>query len=440
MRLVRQYIESRQWAMSDEYLSLLIAVAERDAEATKESMRLIQMYLGEPVYGTRNTTIRNGVAIVPVAGPMFRYANLFTQISGAVSYERLASDIGLVMHDPDVRHVVYDINSPGGEVDGAGELAELIASFRSHKPQTAYISHLGASAAYWIASAADRIVMAETAMAGSIGAVIAVTNHPEGEGVERLEFVSSFSPDKRLDPFSEKKSERERAHAKLQGIVDKVGAVFAERVAEYRGASVESVMETSGAMYVGTDAVRIGLADEIGTLEKLVAALSGGPRGASESVSLAAGLETTTGDVQMKEGEQKVEAQAPVIDRDFLASNHPDLVKAIRAEGAESERTRILAIHDLDAHGFDDLKREKMGDPSATAGTAAQAILSAKGEQESRRKQAVKDSLAADEGELAALPGATLPTEEIGTEDQLAASILKWMPTAQDSEVVALEV
>lgn len=430
MRLIHKYIQSRHWAMLDEYLTLMCAVAERDLEATEDTMELIQRRLGQPVHGTREVTVRDGIAVVPIAGPMFRYANLFTEISGAVSYERLGAEIGRVMENPDVKQVVYDINSPGGEVDGAGELADLIASFRSTKPQTAFISHLGASAGYWIAAAADRVVIAETAMAGSIGAVIAVTNYPLREGVERMEFVSAFAPDKRLDPFSDDAEEASRARAKLQGIVDKVGTVFAANVAEFRGMSVEAVMATQGGLFVGTDAVDVGLADGVGTLEQLVTALSGGS-GAAEPMSLAAGLEHPfTEEVSMKDTEQ-VTAEAPVIDRDYLASNHADLVAQIQAEAAETERARIIAIHDLDAHGFDALKREAMENPKATPGTAAQAILAAKGEQEQRRKQAVQDSLAQDEGGLEGLGTTTLPSQEAETEDQVAASILKWMPTAQ---------
>lgn len=426
--LVKEYVESRHWAMLDEYLALMVAVVERDLNTTDDTMELIQRRLGTPVYGTRETMVSGGVAVVPVAGPLFRYANLFTEISGATSYERLASDIGIVMDDPEVTHVVFDINSPGGEVDGASELAALIASYRGVKPMTAFVSGLGASAAFWIAAAADRIVIADTGMAGSIGAVLAVANRAD-EDEEVLEFVSSFAPDKRLDPFSPDADEATRARAKLQALVDKVGTVFAENVADLRGMTVEDVMATRGGMFVGTDAVGAGLADDVGTLEQLVSALIGDSDGIASRVSLAAvGLQHSTGEVSMDD--DKV-VTAPVIDRAFLASNHSDLVDEIRAEAAEAERTRILAIHDLDAQGFDALKREAMGNPDGSSGTAAQAILMASGEQEKRRSKAAQDALDADEGDLKELTSSTLPAEEVDEEDQAVASIQKWMPSAQ---------
>jgi ClpP class serine protease len=62
--------------------------------------------------------IREGAAVIPVVGPLFRYANIFTAISGASSYEVLAKDFTSALENPDVHSIILDIDSPGGEVNG----------------------------------------------------------------------------------------------------------------------------------------------------------------------------------------------------------------------------------------------------------------------------------------------------------------------------------
>ncbi|WP_256578832.1 S49 family peptidase, partial [Pseudomonas sp. R26(2017)] len=127
---------------------------------------------GERLENTRQVAVRNGVAVVPVVGPIFRYANLFTEISGATSTQVLATDIQQALDDPKVKAIVLNIDSPGGVASGINELAELIYAGRDRKRIVSYIGGTGASAGYWIASAASEIVIDEASLAGSIGVVV----------------------------------------------------------------------------------------------------------------------------------------------------------------------------------------------------------------------------------------------------------------------------
>src|ERR1044072_2358791 len=150
--------------------------------------------IGRPLDNSRTVTVRDGVAVIPVSGPIFRYANLFTEICGATSIEVLATDFQQSLDDRSVKAIVREINSPGGEVDGTSELAQHIFAARGVKPVTAYVSNLGASAAYWLASACDEVVCNDTASLGSIGVVGTVCVHKDKH---HIEFVSSQSPNKR---------------------------------------------------------------------------------------------------------------------------------------------------------------------------------------------------------------------------------------------------
>jgi ClpP class serine protease len=434
MSFALRFIESRQWAILDDYLLLMAAIADRDLDNRDSILQAIEKQWGRPIPNTAEATVRNGVAIIPVAGPLFRYANLFTSISGATSFERLSADIGTVMANPNVHHVIYDINSPGGEVDGVAETAELIYGFRGVKPQTAYVSHLGTSAAYWLAAAADEIVASKTSMLGSIGAVLSVVDRSaqdEEVGIKRMEFVSSVSPDKRVDPFSDDADEAARARVKIQGLVDRIGNVFVEVVASYRGVEESAITRHKGGLLLGADAVDGGLADGLGTLEGLIEAFSGGANLApANSQSLAAvGLNSNTGDGVMN-GEQGTTLKEIVVDLDFLASNHPDLLREVRATAAAEERERILRIHALDAAGFEEIKLGMMQDPSGTAGKAAEAILAAKGEQEKRKVQTTEQALEADEGDLEGVAATTVTSDEEVTEEQIAASVIRHFPQA----------
>lgn len=433
MSLVIQFVQSRTWAILQEHLELIAAIADRDIEAREDVLEAIEKKWGTPVAGTVEATVRDNIAIVPIAGPLFRYANLFTQISGATSYERLSQDIGRVMSDPNVERLILDINSPGGEVDGVAELADLIASYRGQKPVTAFISNLGASGAYWIAAAAQEIVVAKTALVGSIGAVMQVidrSGQDEKRGIRRMEFVSSFSPDKRLKPFSDNTDEAVAAQAKLQNIVDRTGQVFVEMVASYRGVTEESIKATKGGLFVGADAVDAGLADRMGTLEGLIDQFTGRSAQDPANRSLAAvagGLDTSVEENTMDKTDSTGTEVAIVTSVEQV---HPDLVAAIKQGAKTEERERILAIYDIDAAGFDAIKREKMADPKGTSGSAAQAILGAKGEQEKRRAEAVKDGLDADEKDVQGVESTALPAAEPDSEEALAASVLKYMPQA----------
>lgn len=420
---VRKYIDTVQWAMLEEYLELIAAITERDAELQSDAAEAIERRFGSFVDGTREATVRGNVGILPVTGPLFRYANLFTAMSGATSFERLAIDFGALEEDPRVDKIIMEVNSPGGEVDGSAEMAELIRS--ASKPTVAYISHLGASAGLWIASAADQVYAAPTALVGSVGVVSRLRRVQPRAGVEELEIVSSMTPKKRMDAFAED-DEGRAARAEIQRRVDDMALVFIESVARYRGMDASAVMETEGGVFVGQRAVDVGFVDGITTLEGLIQSLQGSEQGSSGPVLFSAGLPGT-------DHSQEAEME---ITRAYLEENHPDLVAAIREEGAAearesgyqdgaaAERDRILGIMEIPAAGFEELQQELMADPAISRGEAALRILDAKGAQEERRKQAAKDDLVADEEGLEEVKVQTGEFTEEAEQDAAIADVL----------------
>jgi len=266
-----EFAAGRPWLMQADALRNVLQIAQGlgDPEA-------LAAKLGQPLANTRTADRRpNGVAIVPVTGPIFRYANLFTEISGATSAEILARDIQVALDDPTVKGIVLDINSPGGEVTGINELAAMIYNARGRKPISAYVGGLGASAAYWLASSASSVVVDATAMLGSIGVVMThvdTTARDAKSDTKRIEIVSSNSPDKRINPAIDE------GRAKIQVIVDQLATVFVEAVARNRGVTASKVNSDfgRGGVLVGAAAVKAGMADRLGSLEDVIGKLGSG--------------------------------------------------------------------------------------------------------------------------------------------------------------------
>jgi ClpP class serine protease len=224
------------------------------------------------------------------------------------------------------------IDSPGGEVNGADELARAIFEARGTKPIVAYVGGSGASAAYWIASAADRIVVSPTAVLGSIGVQMAISEPAPKAGEKTYRFVSSQSPNKNPELGSD------AANSQIQQTIDAMAQVFVDTVARNRGVATETVLTNFGAggTFVGQQAVEAGLADSVGTFEAVLAELSAKGR---------TGLGTTG-------------ARAIMADETFTAEQRDSAVTA--AVTAERERTsalrKLATAHnatDADAHGRD---------------------------------------------------------------------------------------
>jgi ClpP class serine protease len=250
-------------------LETLLTIAAREHEITPEAL---EAYRAKSLATAEQATVRNGVAIVAATGPMMKRANLFSAISGATSYEIMARDLTAARDDPKVKAAILNLDTPGGEASGAGELAAMVKSFASVKPIVAYVNGTAASAGYWIASGATQIVVDPTAMLGSIGAMFTLKVADDPKGSTTYKFISSQSPMKNADPASNEGA------AHLQTLVDAMAQVFIEDVARNRGIATETVLSDfgKGGMFIGQDAVNAGLADRVGNFEGVLTELSKG--------------------------------------------------------------------------------------------------------------------------------------------------------------------
>lgn len=256
-------ITNEPWATTSDTLENIINIAKRQ----NTNPAAIAAQLRRKLQNTYAVSVRNNVAIIPIHGPLFRYANLFTLISGATSYELLARDFNSVLADESVKAILFDIDSPGGEVNGCSELADMIYNARGKKPIIAYASGSCCSGAYWIAAACDEIIVTDTALVGSIG-VVAVYEKEDGEN--KIEIVSSQSPLKRINP------ETSEGLTQIQSRLDALAEVFINKIAVYRDVSTETVIRDfgQGDVFVGKKAIWQGLANRQSSFERILTDLN----------------------------------------------------------------------------------------------------------------------------------------------------------------------
>lgn len=351
MTRVLEAARSAPWLMMPERVEELLSIAARENEVTPETL---EAYRARSVSSAERLTRRDETAVIPVVGPLFRRANLFTEMSGATSYAMLRRDFQAAMDDPSFTSIILDIDSPGGEANGTAELAEAIFQARDTKRVVAYVGGTAASAAYWIASAASEIVISPSALLGSIGVALTVRDTKaldEKRGVRSVEFVSSQSPGKRPDPSTDDGRDR------LQRMVDDLAEVFIDAVARHRGVSAEDVVSRfgQGGFETGAKAVAAGMADRVGNFEALITELNSAQGGRRTTVQIkgsnmdnangtaaAENAGFTQADIDNARAEGRAEGEKAG------ASAFADRISAIvGAEGIRGNAARLSAALDL---------------------------------------------------------------------------------------------
>lgn len=214
---------------------------------------------------TNGVQVVGSTAIVPIAGPIFRHSSpLFEAFFGATSVDTIRASLRAAVASPAVSNILLAVDSPGGEVAGIADLADEIAGIQ--KPVTAVADPAMYSAAYYLAAGADTILLPRDAGVGSIG-VLAV-HVDESALLDKMGLkVTVVKSGARKDQYSSLKPLSDEARASLQARVDQEAQGFYSFVAAQRDLTPDTVRAFEGDTFQGQDAVRVGLADGIGTLE-----------------------------------------------------------------------------------------------------------------------------------------------------------------------------
>ena len=226
-----------------------------------------------------------GVAVISVHGTLVRRTVGLEAESGLTSYAALAAQLDTALASPDVRAILLDVDSPGGESGGVFDLADRIRAATKVKPVWAVANDMAFSAAYALASAASKVFVSRTGGVGSIGVIAMHIDQSERDLQDGVRYTAVFAGDRKndLNPHEPISSE---AHAFLKAEVNRIYGLFVETVARNRGIEPSTVRDTEAGLFFGQAAVALGLADAIGTFDDALAQLL-------ESVSPLPNLETS---------------------------------------------------------------------------------------------------------------------------------------------------
>ncbi|MDR1334789.1 MAG: S49 family peptidase [Holosporaceae bacterium] len=217
----------------------------------------------------------DGVAIIPIHGLLTKSASFFSSFFEMTSYEDIGDAVGVALEDPEVKSILLDIDSPGGEVSGLFDLVDFIYGSRETKPIYAIANDHAFSAAYAIASAASKIFVNRTSGVGSIGVIATHLDISEFDKKEGIKYTTIFAGDRKND-LSPHEPLSENATADLQKEVDRLYKMFVETVSKNRNISSAQIKATQAALYFGADALSLGLADEVANFNKCLSVITGG--------------------------------------------------------------------------------------------------------------------------------------------------------------------
>lgn len=307
-----------RWAIRQEDAELM---ASSDLEFTKNEDGYRTARKEDGTLNLVNTISMVGdVAVIRVDGPLSYRDNESAYWWGEDTYSSVEAAFDKCLADSSVKGIIFDINSPGGEVNGCADLANKIFESRGSKPY-GIVSRTGGmmcSAAYWLGSSCEKVYTAENGTLGSIGVLCSFTKYNE-KLLKVQTVVSDLSPNKAPDP------ENAEGLALIKKELNDLASVFISAVAKNRGQDYKTVLEDfgQGGVFIGAKAVSAGLADGVKSIEEIC----------DEMKSLnnnQSGVNT----MATKTAEPKATEQAPDME-------------ALKASIIAEERNRVSAINAL---------------------------------------------------------------------------------------------
>ena len=214
----------------------------------------------------------NGIAVVPVLGPLVGRGDWLTALFGATDYGAIGSAVAAAFAEPSARAVLLELDSPGGEMGGLFDLVDRVMSLRDEagKPLWAVASESALSAAFAIASVADRLYVTRTAEVGSVGVVAIHVDESAADAMAGLKWTLVHAGRKKVDGNPHEPLSPE-AFADIQADVDALHDDLVALIARNRGMSPDAVRATEAAIYRGQRGIDVGFADRLGSVDQALA-------------------------------------------------------------------------------------------------------------------------------------------------------------------------
>jgi len=336
-------IQASPWAILPGTLQVIGDIAQRHADGIKLTAEEIEARIGQP---EQPQASRSGaIAVLPLMGVIAKRMNLMTQVSGGVSTEAFAADFQALLADPDVSAIVLNVDSPGGSVSGIEELSTIIRNARGKKPVVAVANGIMASGAYWIATAADEVVVTPSGEVGSIG-VFAIHSE-ESVADEKAGLKSTIiSAGKYKTVTNQLEPLGDEGRSVIQKGVDDFYDLFVSAVAKNRSKPDARVRKNDvrngfgeGRLVTAKESVLMNMADRVGTLDETIARLQ---RQSTARAAAARGTGTVREALAIQE---RLEGLRPVteiiVPPEADTEEAPEAIKEIPAGGGVAQVTTI---------------------------------------------------------------------------------------------------
>lgn len=253
------------WAIHPEVLQRLVRLADSSPlteVASEDGFRRYAMFGLAHEAAKPSAMGRPGhkIVVIPVEGVLTKDGPAWY----GSNYDGISSAVESATADPEVKHIVLAVDSPGGEVTGLPETAGVIAAAAKVKPVSAMVSGMSASAAYWLTSQARDITVTPSGEVGSVGVRMMhmdLSRMLDGMGVTVTELHSGMYKTE-WSPF---KPLTEAAKEDMQARMDATHADFISAVAAGRGSRVTAEIKDQrfgeGRMFKASTAREHGLID-----------------------------------------------------------------------------------------------------------------------------------------------------------------------------------
>lgn len=297
-----------------------------------------------------------GIAVIPIHGTLVKRSLGLEAASGLASYQDIGAMLDAALADPAVAGILLDVDSPGGEASGSFELARRVREAAGVKPIWAVANDAAFSAAYAIASSADRIVVTETGGVGSIGVIALHIDQSVKDANDGYRYTAITAGSHKND-FSPHEPLTDTAKSELQAEVDRLYDIFVAHVAAMRGITEDAVRTTEAGLYFGPEGVAAGLADSImsfdETLTEFTTFLT--PQGRSRSPARAQSLVGCASLSQQEKDMQQTHHETPqeaAQEQALETATAPETITvdqaaALVAEARQDVRREAQAIAEL---------------------------------------------------------------------------------------------
>jgi signal peptide peptidase SppA len=376
----------------DTVLGYLLARCEgrRPTNAAAESQRAERAARNERPAVTSGGR-GQAIALLPITGSLAARGGVDADSERVLGYGEIRQQLRAALADQSVGGILLDVDSYGGEVAGLPELAAEILAARDQKPIFALANTKAFSAAYWLASSAERVFVTPSGAVGSIGVIAAHRDQSAKDTADGVRWTFITAGEQKLDgnPHAALPDD---VRGRIQARINATYSAFVDHVAKARELAPAAVRDTKAGVLTAQEALRVGLVTDVGTYDDAINALAAhmaegrttGAGGAGAKAMLK--FEDLDEETQafVRERDAKAEAEKVAVQARLEAAEKK-LADHAAVEKARAEAAATKAIEDLKTRACDagspvpeaDLEKVraafKRGDPE-TAGALIEAF------------------------------------------------------------------